>query len=279
MPASPTAIRRRIGYRLRELRNRAGITTVEAAATIGASDAKISRLERGLTPLRPGDVRLLLDSYGGLDESERDLLVRLAAESGRRGWWQDYDLPEWFNAYVGLESAASTVANFETHLIPGLLQTPAYAQALIHHAQPTMAAERVDLLVRARLVRQKRLVNDDPLRLRALIGEAALHCVVGTPDEMQEQFTHLATMSRAANVEIRVVPFTSPAYAVHGRSVVILDFPGTGDPGLAYFDHLGKGSYVEDDAQVAAHRMAFELLVGSALSVEESAKLFLDRGK
>ncbi|MEV0454289.1 helix-turn-helix domain-containing protein [Catellatospora methionotrophica] len=264
---------------MRELRHRAGITTVEAAAKIGSSDAKISRLERGLTPLRPGDVRLLLDHYGGTDETERDLLVRLAGESGRRGWWQDYNLPEWFNIYVGLESAASTVANFETHLIPGLLQTPAYARALIHHAQPTMAAERVDQLVKARLVRQKRLTNDDPLRLRALMGEAALHCVVGTAAEMREQFTHLATMSKAANIEIRVVPFTSPAYAVHGRSVVILDFPGTGDPGLAYFEHLGKGSYAEEDAHVAAHRLAFELLVGAALSVEESTKLFLDRGK
>ncbi|MFD0594806.1 helix-turn-helix domain-containing protein [Catellatospora coxensis] len=278
MPMSPTAIRRRVGYRLRELRGKAGLTTIEAAAVIRGSDAKISRLERGLTPLRPGDVQLLLDRYGGVDPSERDLLVQLAGESGRRGWWQAYELPEWFNLYIGLESAASSISNFETLLVPGLLQTADYTRALVRQAQPTATAERVDRVVDARLKRQARLTGDEPLQLRAIIGEAALHCVVGTADVMRAQFAHLARMSKSPNIELRLVPFSSPAYAPYGRPVVILDFPEPDDPGLVYFDHLGKGVYVEDEAQIATHRQSFEMLVGGALSVEESARLFADRG-
>jgi hypothetical protein len=262
---------------LRELRTTAGMTTTNAAAVIGASDAKISRLERGLTPLRPGDVRLLLDHYGGTSDSERDLLVQLAGESGRRGWWQAYDFPEWFNIYIGLESAAASIANFETVLIPGLLQTADYARALIRHAHPTAPAEHVDRLVDARLKRQTRLRDEQPLHLRAVVGEAALHCAVGTPDVMRAQFAHMAEMSRLPTVELRLLPFTSLAYAPLGRPVVILDFPEPGDPGMAYFDHLGRGVYVDDEAQIAGHRQTFELLVGAALSVEESARQLADR--
>ncbi|MEU8003325.1 helix-turn-helix transcriptional regulator [Catellatospora sp. NPDC049111] len=275
---SPTAIRRRVGYRLRELRGKAGMTTIEAAAVIGSSDAKISRLERGLTPVRPGDVQLLLDRYGGTDHAERDLLVRLAGDSGRRGWWQAYELPEWFNLYIGLESAASSICNFETLLIPGLLQTADYTRALVRQAHPTATAERVERMVDARLKRQDRLSGNDPLKLRAVVGEAALHCTVGTPDVMRAQFTHLARMSESPNIELRLVPFSSLAYAPHGRPVVILDFPEPGDPGLVYFDHLGKGVYVEDEAHIAIHRQAFELLVGGALTTEDSARHFADRG-
>ncbi len=204
--------------------------------------------------------------------------MQLAGDSGRRGWWQAYELPEWFNLYIGLESAASSISNFETLLIPGLLQTADYTRALVRQAQPTATAERVDRIVDARLKRQGRLTGDDPIRLRAVVGEAALHCVVGTPDVMRAQFAQLARLSESPNIELRLVPFSSPAYAPYGRPVVILDFPEPSDPGLVYFDHLGKGVYVEEEAHIATHRQAFEMLVGGALSTEDSARLFADRG-
>jgi hypothetical protein len=95
---------------------------------------------------------------------------------------------------------------------------------------------------------------------------------------MRDQFAHLISMSGLPNVELRILPFASPAYAPLGRPVAILDFPEPGDPGMAYFDLLGRGVYVDDEAQISVYRQTFELLAGAALSVEETVRRLADRG-
>jgi len=178
-----------------------------------SSDSKISRIEAGKHAVLPADVLAMLDIYGVTDEFDRGTLARLAEQSDLPGWWVSYGnaMPQSFEVYVGLESEATEVRAMETHLVPGLLQTEGYATALIRAGQQLAPAEEVARQVALRLARQRRLTVD-PLRLRAVIGEAVLRCRVGDAVTMQDQLTQLARLAGRSNVELRVLEFASPAY-------------------------------------------------------------------
>lgn len=275
MPISPTARRRRLGIELRRLREREQLTLLQVAQRMKCSDAKISRIEAGKHSTHPRDVLGLLDIYGVADERTREVLATLAKQSTQRGWWVTYGgaIPDWFEVYVGLESEATEIRTAETHLVPGLLQTEAYATALIRATQPLAPAEELTRQVELRLARQRRLTEHGPVRLRVVLGEAVLRCRVGDGATMREQLGYLATLAERSNVELRVVRFTSPAYTAFGRPFVLLGFTEPTDPGLVYTEHRTGALYIDEPAQIASFALAFDHLVAAALSRKESARL------
>ena len=130
---------RRVGTELRRLREAAGVTTAQAAELLACSPAKISRIENGIVSVRVVDLRLLLDRYGDQDQEHRAYLERLARDSNKRGWWQDYGdtIPPYYADFIGLETDASYIKTWEPTIVPGLLQTPEYARAVML-ANPAM---------------------------------------------------------------------------------------------------------------------------------------------
>ncbi|MDW5323528.1 helix-turn-helix transcriptional regulator [Plantactinospora sp. KLBMP9567] len=275
MPISPTARRRRLGIELRRLREREQLTLLQVAQRMKCSDAKISRIEAGKHSTRTRDVLALLDIYRVADERTREVLATLAKQSTQRGWWVTYGgaIPDWFEVYVGLESEATEIRTVETHLVPGLLQTEAYAAALIRSTQPLAPAEELTRQVELRLARQRRLQEHDPMRLRVVLGEAVLRCRVGDEAIMRDQLGHLAVLAERSHVELRVVRFSSPAYTAFGRAFAILGFPEPTDPGLVYTEHRTGALYIDEPAQIASFALAFDHLVAAALSRKESARL------
>lgn len=239
------------------------------------SDAKISRIEAGKHSTAPSDVLALLDIYGVADRAIRDLLATLAKQSSQRGWWVTHGsaVPDWFEVFVGLESEAAQTRVVETHLVPGLLQTAAYAKELIRTTQPLAPAEEVSRLVELRMARQRRLGEDKPPQLRVVLGEASIRCRVGGPETMRDQLLHLAETAERPTVEVRVVRFASPAYAAFARPFHILTFTDPTDPGLVYTEHRTGALYIDDPSQIASFALAFDHLVGAALSCEESLRL------
>ena len=168
----PTVLRILLGSHLRRLREGRGITARQAAAKIRASESKISRLELGRNAIREIDVLDLLTLYG-VDAREREQLLTLAEQSNRPGWWHRYNdiLPDWFQAYVGMEEAARSIRVYEAQFIPGLLQTEEYASSVISLGDfPVEQAERLVVL---RKERQRRF-RDGRLKLWVVLDEAAL---------------------------------------------------------------------------------------------------------
>src|ERR1700749_3362058 len=168
----PTVLRILLGSQLRRLREARGITARQAASKIRASESKISRIELGRNAIREMDFLDLLTLYG-VEAREGEQLLTLAEQSNRPGWWHRYNdiLPDWFQAYVGMEEAARSIRVYEAQFIPGLLQTEEYATEVISLGDfPLEQAER---LVVPRKERQRRF-RDGQLKLWILLADAAL---------------------------------------------------------------------------------------------------------
>ena len=158
----PTVRSRRVGTELRRLREAAGVTTAQAAELLSCSPAKISRIENGIVSARVVDLRLLLDRYGDQDPEHRAYLERLARESSKRGWWQDYDdtIPPYYADFIGLETDASYIKTWEPTAVPGLLHTPEYARAVMLANPAMISPDKLDNFISIRRERQARLEQE-----------------------------------------------------------------------------------------------------------------------
>src|SRR5215472_1082449 len=189
---SPTVRRKRLGIELRRLREQASLTCEEVGQRLDCSGTRISRMETGRISVRPGDVRELLEIYG-VTGSEADALVQLAREARQKGWWHTYGrvLPPWFEAYVGLEAAAVRFRDFQSMVVPGLLQTEDYARAVLRAAPNPGSAEDIDRLVALRMQRQAILGQANPPDLRVVLTESIIRVQVGGPAVMRTQLRRL----------------------------------------------------------------------------------------
>ena len=219
---------------------------------------------------------LALAAIYGIDDAERDEYVALAFQARKKGWWKRYDpntLAANFEEYVGLESEASQVREFSSVLIPGLLQTEAYATALMNawipQADEVVAKERAEL----RAQRQDRLHDENPLKLKVVIQEAALRQVVGGREVMREQLEHLVNSAKLRNISIRVLPFSAGAVPALGTQFIILSFPDEEDPDVPFADYLTGSVYLEYRNEIDSYNLNFGALEAKALSQKESTAL------
>lgn len=280
-------IRRHIGRRFAALRTRAGLTQEQAADALQRGRATIGRIEDGdpRVRFREIDVRAMLEIFGA-SRHDAQVLLALTAETRngpRKSWWHDYTetaLPGWFGLYVSLEDSAETIRKYEPELIPGLLQTRAYAEAATRVPQGYVNEEEVQRRVEVRMTRQALLSRPRSPHLAVILGEAALHRLVPTGDMGAEQLRHLLDVTLRGNVSIRVIPF---AAGVHGgmaaNSFSIFDFPSdprTGEvmePTLAYAESLTGALYLNKPDEAAAYNLAWEDLEERALDVNASRVL------
>ena len=196
---SPTVRRKRLGIELRRLREQADLTCEDVGHRLDCSGTRISRIETGRISIRPGDVRELLEIYG-VTGAEADLLVQLAREARQKGWWHTYGraLPAWFEAYIGLEAAAVRFRDFQSMVIPGLLQTEEYARAVLRAAPYPGSADDIDRQVALRMERQNILAQPGPPDLWLVLAESVVRVQVGGPPVMRSQLRRLIDASRAS---------------------------------------------------------------------------------
>lgn len=246
-PGSPTVLRILLGTQLRRLRTERGISREDAGYSIRASHAKISRLELGQVRFKERDVADLLTLYGVTDPDERAPLLALAKQANAPGWWHKYSdlLPSWFEVYIGLEGAASLIRTYENQFVPGLLQTPAYARAVIELAHEHAPEEELERRVQLRTARQRRLTGENSLTLWAVIDEAAVRRVLGGPEVMREQIEHLLDLTSHENVTLQVMPFDRGGHAAAGGPFSILRFPERELPDVVYMEQLTSALYLD----------------------------------
>lgn len=273
---SPTVRRRELGTVLRALRNQKGLTVEQVAASLLCSTSKVSRMETGHGVATPRDIRDLCDLYGVTEEAERARLMALAREGKQAGWWQGYDL-NYFATYVGLEAEAAAIRYYQTIIVPGLLQTEAYARAMYEAGIPKFTAEKIDEHIEVRLKRQQRLAQDPPVNLEVVLDEAVLHRAVGGPAVMGAQLERLAQMSSQANVTMRIIPFTAGAHPAMDSTFNILEFAGS-VPSVVYVEGLMGWLYVDRPQDIDRYQQVFEHLRTVALTPRESMRLMLRIG-
>lgn len=265
--ASPTVRRRELGARLRGLRTSAALSVEDVAARMEVSPAKISRIETAARGVNINDIRVLCDLYQ-VSTGERERLLTLARESRRRSWWQEYGIPEVVRTYVGLEDSAFSILQYETSLLPPLLQTQAYAGALTAGTAPWSSEEEVEQLVLARLARQALLTSERPPELWAIVDEAALHRVVGDPDVMREQLDALVERSRPKNITLQVIGLEAGAHPGMDSAFTILKLQEVSD--VVYVEGLIGNFYLQSDNDLSRYGRAFDHLQAVALSPKDS---------
>jgi len=251
------------------------MTREDVSERTSINQATIYRLEtaRGQRPQKR-TLATLLDLYGVVDPQREELLA-LGRDGGQQGWLQPYhaELPEQYTTYICFEAEARSVSNYESLFVPGLLQTEDYARAVITGVLPMASEHEVTQNVQARIDRQRLLAEPNPLKLWAIVDEAALHRQVGGPKVMRAQLLHLLKMAGEPHVTLQVIPFGAGAHPGMPGSFILLDFPDPVYSDVVYLDSLAGDLFLEKEAELRRYHLLFEHLRAVAASPERSTSM------
>lgn len=266
----PAKRKSRLGKVLRELREKAGKDSASVEARLRCSQAKVSRMERGATLIKLGELEILLAFYEVDDDTRSTVL----------GMWEDAtqpskkveglsELPRRMRTLVKLQNEASTIKYLQPLVVPGLMQTEEYATA-IHVADEFIPDESVARSVAIRLRRQQIMEELNPPKFHVVLDEAVILRVVGSPESMARQLDHLIHLNGRDNVTIQVRLLAAGAYGTMSGAVTIIEFPDDEDPASVYLEYPAGGEWVEDPASVAGFQAVFDSASRTSLSASET---------
>jgi len=278
-PGSPMVRRRRLAAELRGIRESQGKSGDAVAAALKWSPSKVSRYELARTSLKPQEVERLLDYYG-VTGSRRELLLTLAQDASRRGWWEEYadSLSADYQQFIGLEHEASSISIWHIEAVAGLLQTEAYARHVISNQVEPVAPGLIERLVRVRMRREQVLDPGHGLTLSVVLDESVLKRRIGTELVMHDQLQRLAREADRPNVTLQILPLDAQ-HTVFVPSFVLFQFGPEND---AMFQDVVsaeqmKGAFsVERESDTYLHRIAFQRLADAALDPASSRELILE---
>jgi transcriptional regulator with XRE-family HTH domain len=280
-PASPTVRRRRLAAELREIRESKGKSGDAVAAALKWSPSKISRYERARTGLQPREVERLLDYYE-ITGARRTLLLALAQDAAQKGWWEEFadELSAEYQQFIGLEHEASSIGIWHVDVVPGLLQTQAYARHIIssYSRVDPRAPRMVERMVKVRMRRQQVLNRQPELQLSVVLDESVLRRRIGDELVMYEQLQRLVREADRPNLTLQVLPLDTQ-HTVFGESFVIFSFGSDEEAMLqdvVSTEHLRTGYSVEGERDTYLHRIAFQMLAGTSLGPAASTAFILE---
>jgi len=266
---SPTLRRRELASQLRDLRKQSGRTVEDVARELLCSPPKISRIETGVRPASPRDVRDLCTIYG-VDDSLRERLMSLAREAKQQGWWNKYEDIA-IDRLIGLEIEAAQISSYESCVIPWMFQTRDYARAVIKGSLPRIADHILDERVTARLTRQEIITRESPPHFWSLADESSLRRRVGSNQVMHDQLEAMVELAAVPNMTLQVVPFSLGAHPGLDNTFEFLEFPG--QPPVVYLENMAGGLYLESTSDVDRYKEALMHLRAGALDPENSVSL------
>lgn len=271
--------RRQLGRMLKQAREEAGLSVVEAHTRLRFSRNKLYRAENGEVSPSVAEVMGMCLVYE-VEDSLKDVMVSLADDTRQHGWWHDYgaEIPAWFELLVGLEAIAAHIREYQAGLIPGLLQTEAYA-SVVFRRTPDVAEDEVSSKVRVRMNRQRILSRRQPKppALDVILDESVLRRPIPDIDGWRGQLDALASAAQRPGVRLRVIPSARGPYrGVAGGMFTILDFPKGGkhaEPTTVYTEGLIGAMYHDKPPAVATYNSAWDALAGIALGVDQTRDL------
>jgi transcriptional regulator with XRE-family HTH domain len=248
------------GSEIRRHRKLLDMSLAGLADILGYSRVHVSRFETAERPIPP-DLPPKLDMAFGTNGTFVVLYELIRNEI----------FPDFVRRFMNLAGTAVRIREFSCAMVPGLLQTPAYAFALLRASQATATDQKIQEDVEARLGRQATLAHDKPPHLLVVLDEAVLRRPVGGPKVMAEQLEHLLMVSQSSCVVIQVIPFAHGAHALLGGSLTLLtQADGTQS---AYLEGSHTGQLIEDVTAVAGYELAYDLVRANALTQEASAAM------
>lgn len=266
---NPTVRRRRLGQELRRLRELKGMTAEEVAERLLVSQSKISRLENGRRSISQRDVRDLCGVYEVEDQRMVDSLMEMAKDSRQQLVARLRRRPVQRLHRVGDRRGELRV--YDPQVVPGLLQTRQYAEALISGALPEAPPQDIDKRIQVRLRRQERIsTGENPLRLWAVLDEAALRRRVGNRQVMIEQLEYLLEMSQLPHITVQLIPFTMGAHPGVSGQYAILEFPDAADSSVVYIEGVTSDLYLEKPQDVQRYSVMYEHLRAQALNADQT---------
>ncbi|MER5794451.1 helix-turn-helix transcriptional regulator [Streptomyces sp. NPDC001980] len=274
--AAPTVGQVVLGKRLQELREAAGLGRDEAARVLRVAQATVRRMEMAEVALKIPYLQVLLETYG-VAEEEQAAFVRLAEEANQPGWWQRFHdvLPDWFSLYVSLEGAARVIRSYEPHFLPGLLQTEAYARAVmeagtIGHSDPTAVERHVAL----RMTRQRLLEQDDPPHLWVIMDETVLRRPVSGPSEvMRDQVDKLLAYIERDRITLQLAEFASGPHPGTYAPFTLFRFGEPELPDMVFTEYLTGALYLDSRDEVGAHLEVLDHMTARAASAQRTEDL------
>lgn len=271
---TPTLRLRRLAAELRRLRADAGLTREDVTERTGINEATLYRIETAKARPQARTLTALLGLYGASDE-QRAELAALSRQSAEQSWLQSFpsELPEPYPTYISFESEARSLLNYESSFVPGLLQTEDYARAALQRGSPTATSDEIQRLVEARMGRQAVLTRNPPLRLWAIVDEAALHRPVGGRDAMRAQLDRLAEAQELPHVTLQALPYDVGAHPGMAGSFVILQFAEAVAGDVVYLESMAGDLFLESDPDVARFAVIFEHLRALAVPPDASVQL------
>lgn len=276
MPAGgrPTVRSRRLGTALRQYRHAAKLDQPQAAEIIASSQARISRIESGHATPRVIEVRLLLDAYGIHDSAVRDKLENLAKRSKNRGWWLEHSahLRSDYLDHIALEDDATYIRQWQPALIPGLLQTPAYAEAIIAAGPDYVAPEVLEQLVKVREGRQAK-IEDGGASYTAILWEVVVANPLVSADIHRQQLASILEIGKRKNVTVQVLPFSVGALAATTSAFSSFSFDSEPVVEAVTLENLRGTSVLEAPEDLAAYANMYDLLRSAALAPDASTQL------
>ncbi|MFH8986785.1 helix-turn-helix domain-containing protein [Streptomyces sp. NPDC017940] len=272
-----TVLARRLGGELLRLRDAAGKTQQQAAESINATGTKIVKMERGWVPMRDPDIRVLCEFYGVEDPKALGRLLELAKLDRERrkakGWWQNTPGTGSLAEYIAMEDVASRIRNWQSSIIPGLFQTPAYTRALGVTEESWTDPAEIEPLVQVKQKRQRRLLGEHPLQVYAVVGEAALRQQVGGPSVMRAQLERILELSELPNVRLQVLPFSAGGHPCIAGPFSIISFEEADALDVVQTDRVLGSAWVENEAESAKYSTLFDRTARQSLAPHASVEL------
>ncbi|WP_078960323.1 MULTISPECIES: helix-turn-helix domain-containing protein [unclassified Streptomyces] len=277
--AAPTVGQVVLGRRLQELREAAGLKREEAARVLRVASATVRRMEMAEVSLKIPYVHVLLTAYG-VPEDEVAMFVELAEEANEPGWWQRFSdvLPDWFSLHVSLEGSARLIRSYEPHFVPGLLQTPEYARAVmeagtIGHTGP----EAVERHVSLRMARQKLLTREHPPHLWVIVDETVLRRPVSIDGKvMRDQLDRLLDASESGHVTIQVAEFRDGPHPGTSAPFELFRFAEPELPDMVYTEYLTGALYLDSRREVASHLEVLDHMTAGAASAQRTKEIIAE---
>lgn len=265
---------RRLGAALKRYRQAAKLDQLEAAEVLGVDPARVSRIESGLVTARILEIRVLLTAYGVDDPEVRDKLEDLAKRSKHRGWWLEHaaHLRADYLDHIALEDDATYIREWQPVLVPGLLQTPAYTEAVIASSPQYIAPERIDHLVKVRAGRQAK-IEEGGAAYTAILWEAVIRHPLVSAEVHQEQLSTMLEVGERKNVTVQVLPFGAGAVAGFTDAFFTFSFESEPTVEAVALENLRGASVLEAPEDLAAYANAFDHLRSAALAPDVSAQL------
>ncbi|MFF0852548.1 helix-turn-helix domain-containing protein [Streptomyces sp. NPDC003280] len=274
--AAPTVGQVVLGKRLQELREAAGLSREEAARVLRVASATVRRMEMAEVALKIPYVQVLLATYGAAGE-EQAAFVRLAEEANQPGWWQRFHdvLPEWFSLYVSLEGAARILRSYEPHFVPGLLQTEAYARAVLEAGTIGQSGpESIERHVSLRMARQRLLERDDPPHLWVIMDETVLRRPVSVDAAvMRDQLDRLLEYADRDRVTLQLAEFAAGPHPGTYAPFTLFRFAEPELPDMVFTEYLTGALYLDSRQEVSTHLEVLDHMTARASSARRTRQV------